>query len=140
MKNIAEELGFPKTLVTLRHQAVHECRDGSMHGAGVLQFAFNLLQQFLDENYWDVVERKIRKRDSHFHDFCGKLQSYTVHSDPKYRLPLFQEMNNKDERMKVLAKFTKANLKLARTLDGTQLVRLLDTFVVQTMSNITITF
>jgi len=42
-----------------------------------------------------------------------------VHSDPKYRLPLFQEMNNKDERMKVLAKFTKANLKLARTLDGT---------------------
>jgi hypothetical protein len=39
-------------------------------------------------------------------------------------------MNNKDERIKVLVKFTKANLKLARTLDGTQLVRLLDAFVV----------
>ena len=89
MKNIAEELNFPKTLVTLRHQAVHECRDGSMHGNGVLKYAFRLLQQFLDENYWDLLEHKISKRNSHFTNFCTKLTSYTVHADHNYKLPLF---------------------------------------------------
>ena len=43
MKNIAEEMNFPKELVTLRHQAVHECRDGSMHGAAILKYAFSLV-------------------------------------------------------------------------------------------------
>ena len=52
MKNIAEELNFPKSLVSLRHQAVHESRDGGMHSKGVLKYAFTLIQKFLIDNYW----------------------------------------------------------------------------------------
>ena len=40
MKNIAEEMNFPKSLVSLRHQAVHESRDGGMHSRGMLKHAF----------------------------------------------------------------------------------------------------
>ena len=43
MKNIAEELNFPTQLVALRHQAVHESRDGGMHSRGILVYAFTRL-------------------------------------------------------------------------------------------------
>ena len=47
MKNIAEELNFPTALVQLRHQAVHESRDGGMHSSGIIVYAFTRLQEFL---------------------------------------------------------------------------------------------
>jgi|LauGreDrversion4_2_1035121.scaffolds.fasta_scaffold20506_1 hypothetical protein len=47
-----------------------------------------------------------------------KLKLYQVHQDSKYKLPMFSEMKNEEERTKVLQKFTKANLKLSRLLDG----------------------
>jgi len=40
MKNIAEEMGFPQALVSLRHQAVHKSRDGSLLSEGVCKWAF----------------------------------------------------------------------------------------------------
>lgn len=48
MKNIAEELNFPTALVSLRHQAVHESRDGGMHSGGIIIYAFTRLQEFLN--------------------------------------------------------------------------------------------
>ena len=63
MKNIAEELNFPKSLVSLRHQAVHESRDGSMHSRGMLKYAFELVQQFLIDNYWKPIFDKLQKRE-----------------------------------------------------------------------------
>lgn len=64
MKNIAEEMNFPKALVTLRHQAVHECRDGSMHSNGVLKFAFQKISDFLYSNYWQPVHHAFVKREN----------------------------------------------------------------------------
>ena len=55
MKNVAEELGFPTALVSLRHQAVHESRDGGMHSRGILIYAFSRMQSFLITNYWQPV-------------------------------------------------------------------------------------
>lgn len=68
-----------------------------------------------------------------------KLKLYQVHQDSKYKLPMFSEMKNEEERTKVLQKFTKANLKLSRLLDGNQLVSLLDCFVQTTLDNTQIT-
>ena len=56
MKNIAEELNFPTALVSLRHQAVHESRDGAMHSNGIIIYAFTRLQDFLNGNYWQPIE------------------------------------------------------------------------------------
>ena len=64
MKIIAEELNFPKSLVSLRHQAVHESRDGSMHSKGVLKYAFNLVQKFLNDNYWLPTTSAYKHRET----------------------------------------------------------------------------
>ena len=90
-----------------------------MHGKGVLTYAFGLVKDFLEQNYWSLVAHKIHKRDGHLAEFQGKLKSYSVIRDSKYKLPLFSEMKAPDERLKVLSKFTKANLKLNKQLDGT---------------------
>jgi hypothetical protein len=43
MKYVAEEMNFPKALVSLRHQAVHESRNGNMHSDGVLRHGLKLV-------------------------------------------------------------------------------------------------
>ena len=129
MKNIAEELGFPKALVSLRHQAVHQCRDGSLHSRGMLKFAFNEIQRFVDEQYWQPIRGKLLKREATQEDFKSKLQTYRVVYDQKYKLPPFSEMQNSEQRNDILKKFTKANLPLSKQLDGTQIVEILDHFV-----------
>lgn len=94
MKNIAEEMGFPQALVSLRHQAVHKGRDGSMHSKGVIQFAFKEIQKFLNEQYWDPIRFKLAKRETQFDDFLEKLKCYRLVYDLKYKIPLFAEMQD----------------------------------------------
>ena len=55
MKHIAEEMNFPKALVSLRHQAVHESRTGGMHSSGVIKHAFDLVQTYLFDSYWKPI-------------------------------------------------------------------------------------
>jgi hypothetical protein len=43
MKNVAEEMGFPQDLVSLRHQAVHKSRDGTLLSLGVIEYAMKEL-------------------------------------------------------------------------------------------------
>lgn len=63
MKNIAEELNFPQSLVSLRHQAVHESRDGSSHSPQILAYAFRKLQKFIDQNYWRPISSELERRE-----------------------------------------------------------------------------
>jgi hypothetical protein len=69
-----------------------------MHGKGVLKYAFELVQKFLDENYWDFLQFKLNKRDSNLSEFKMKLKCYCIMPDPKYRLPLFADMKDLEER------------------------------------------
>jgi len=49
-------------------------------------------------------------------------------------------MTNEADRQDVLGKFTKANLKLCKALDGTQIVQIIDSFVLGTCMQVTIQF
>ena len=62
MKHVASEVGFPQSLVTLRHQAVHESKNGQMHSRAMLKHAFNEIQTFLQTAYWDVIHFRLEKR------------------------------------------------------------------------------
>ena len=76
MKNIAEELNFPTALVSLRHQAVHESRDGGMHSRGILVYAFTRMQDFIVANYWRPIEFQLAKRENLLRNLYQQIQAY----------------------------------------------------------------
>jgi hypothetical protein len=73
---------------------------------------------FLNEQYWQPVSGKLAKREEQVRETVDKIKSYRLVSDLKYRIPLFSEMTDPEQKATVLQKFTKANLKLAKSLDG----------------------
>ncbi|CDW86523.1 UNKNOWN [Stylonychia lemnae] len=132
MKNIAEELGFPKFLVQLRHQAVHESSQISLE---IIELGLQKIQGYLLQSYWTPIWNKYRKRDQQIQVLIQQFQSYKLTSMP----PPFDKMEP-DERKKVLQKYTKGNLKLNIPLDLDQLVHLTHELLASTMNQIQVTF
>ena len=138
MKNIAEELNFPTALVSLRHQAVHESRDGGMHSRGILVYAFSRMQAFLHANYWQPIEFQLAKRENLLRVLFDQISAYQVCEGKK--LPLFFEIGDMQERRKTLARFTKANIKVPKILDPCQLTQLIAYLVDCTLFQIQVQF
>ena len=92
MKNVVEEMGFPQDLVSLRHQAVHKSRDGTLLSPGVIEYAMKELQQFINDQYWEPLAVKIKRRDSNYAEFKQKVADFTVVYDTHYKMPQFAEM------------------------------------------------
>ena len=118
MKLIAEELNFPKALVSLRHQAVHENRSGRMLCEGVTRHGFALVQEYLMKNYWEPVFYQIEKRESLLAQAFSKLSDYRVH---KHKMPVLTDIKDEQQRQKTVAKLVKANVKLPKRIDPNQL-------------------
>lgn len=60
-----------------------------MHSRGMLKFAFGEIKSFLEEQYWQPILNKLKKREANLAEFKQKLDSFRVVSDIKYKLPPF---------------------------------------------------
>eukprot|EP00347_Sterkiella_histriomuscorum_P012109 403369864 len=132
MKNVAEELGFPKFLVQMRHQAVHESSQVSLD---VIELGINKILNYLLDAYWTPIWNKYRKREQQVQVLMQQMDVFKLSSQP----PPFDKMDD-DERKKVLSKYTKGNLKLNIPLDLSQLLLLTNHLLQSTMNQIQITF
>jgi len=113
---------------------VHESRDGGMHSRGILVYAFARMQTFLVANYWQPIEFQLAKRDNLLRALIEQINRYAVCEGRK--LPLFFEIGDMQERRKTLARFTKANVKVPKMLDPTQLTQLVAYLVDSTLHQI----
>lgn len=118
MKSIAEELNFPKALVSLRHEAVHENRSGGMLCPGVTRHGLRLVQEYLMANYWEPVFYQLQKRESLLVQAYAQIGDYRVH---KHKMPVLSEIKDDQQRQKTVAKLVKANVKLPKKIDPDQL-------------------
>ena len=91
-----------------------------MHSQAVINYALKEIQQFLNEQYWQPIAGKLAKREEQVYQTIEKIKAFRLVADQKYKIPLFSEMTDPQQKAIVLQKFTKANLKLAKCLDGSQ--------------------
>lgn len=100
-----------------------------------MEIAMKRLQGFIYHQYWSPIWNKLRKREEQIQVFKQQLFAFKFNSPP----PPIDKLSG-TEKSSVLAKYTKANLKLTIPLDLPQLTHIVQYFIFCTTNQVQVSF